>query len=129
MRMVLKFSFVCLLVLAILIPAAALFGQLPQKMEKFILPGTTHVSYAGQNFIFTTSTSLQVTFMATDINKIRITVKVRLARGEFRDVIPNAGGSELQILWVNWNSELYSGEPPDDPWTVILDTESGYTEK
>jgi hypothetical protein len=128
MRMVLRVALVCLLVSAILIPATALSNQLPDRMEKTLYPGRNDVSYAGQNFVFNTTVIINITFIPLDLNKIELRVKVRPTRSE-----PGSGQTQseetLSIDWLNWNDQLYNGTPPTDPWGIILDTESGYTEK
>ena len=124
----LKKLLVFLLVVAVLMPTAALSDQLPDRMEKTLYPGRTDVSYAGQNFVFDTTVIIHVTFIPLELNKIELTVKVRPTRSE-----PGGGQTQseemLSIDWLNWNDLLYSGTPPTSPWGIILDTESGYTEK
>ena len=128
MRTVLKVSLVFLLVVAVFIPTTALSDQLPDRMEKTLYPGRTDVSYAGQNFVFDTTVIIHITFIPLELNKIELAVKVRPTRSE-----PGGGQTQseemLSIDWLNWNDQLYNGTPPTAPWGIILDTESGYTEK
>ena len=127
MRMVPRVLLVFLLVIAVLMPTTALSDQLPDRMEQTLFPGRTDVSYAGQNFVFDTTVIIHITFIPLDLNKIKLTVKIRPTR--------EPGGSQTQsegllcIDWLNWNDRLYNGIPPAEPWGIILDTESGYTEK
>jgi hypothetical protein len=104
-----------------------LSDQLPGKLEQSVFPGITEISYAGESFVFDTSVAIHVTFTAMGPTSIELKFKVLGQR---------AGGGnapqqedEIQIDWLDWGTELYSGSPPTDPWGVILDTESGYTEK
>ena len=128
MRLVPKISLVFLLVIAVMIPTIALSDQLPDRMEKTLYPGRTDVAYAGQNFVFDTTVIIHITFIPLDINRIELMVKVRPTRDE-----PGGGGTQseemLCIDWLNWNNVLYNSTPPTGPWGIIIDTESGYTEK
>ncbi len=122
-----KISLVCLLIFIISVPATVLSDQLPAKLEQSVFPGVTEITYAGENFVFDTTVSIHVTFTALGPTRIELKFKV-LAQRSVGGNIP-AQENQIQIDWLNWDTELYSGSPPTDPWGVILDTESGYTEK
>jgi hypothetical protein len=128
MRMVPKASLVFLLVISVMIPAIALSDVLPDRMEKTLYPGKTDVSYAGQNFVFDTTVIIHITFIPLEINKIELKVKVRPTRSESGGDAP-LSEEMLCIDWLNFNDQLYNSTPPTAPWGIIIDTESGYTEK
>ena len=128
MRMVPKIALVFLLVVAVMMPTLALADQLPDRMEKTLYPGETGVTYAGQNFVFNTTVIIHITFIPLDINKIELKVKTMPTRGE-PSGDQTQGEELLYIDWLNWNDVLYNSTPPTAPWGIILDTESGYTEK
>ena len=81
-----------------------------------------------QNFVFNTTVIIHITFIPLDINKIELKVKTMPTRGEPGDD-QTQGEELLYIDWLNWNNVLYNSTPPTAPWGIILDTESGYTEK
>lgn len=122
-----KISLVCLLIFIISVPATVLSDQLPAKLEQSVFPGVTEIAYAGENFVFDTTVSIHVAFTALGPTRIELKFKV-LGQRSVGGNIP-AQEDQIQIDWLNWDTELYSGSPPEDPWGVILDTESGYTEK
>ncbi|MFH1754266.1 MAG: hypothetical protein ABIA59_01055 [Candidatus Latescibacterota bacterium] len=126
MRHALKISLLCLLILVISVPATVLSDQLPAKLEQSVFPGITEITYAGEEFVFNTTVSVHVTFTALGPSRIELKFKVLGQRSG--GYIPSAV-DQIQIAWVTWNTELYSGTPPTTPWGAILDTESGYTEK
>jgi hypothetical protein len=127
MRIVPRVLLVFLLVIAVLLPTTALSDQLPFKLERAIYPGRTNISYVGQNFVFDTTETIYITIISLSDNKIKLSVKVVTPH----DPQGNQTQSErmLCIDWVNWDDQLYNGPPPGGPWGIILDTESGYTEK
>jgi hypothetical protein len=127
MRIARKVSLLCLLIFIISVPATVLSDQLPAKLEQSLSPGITEITYAGENFVFDTSVAIHVTFTAMGPTRIELQFKVLGQRGGGGNVPQQE--DEIQIAWLNWDTELYSGSPPTDPWGVILDTESGYTEK
>jgi hypothetical protein len=129
MRKVPRIAFAWFLCCLLLIPLVAASQELPTKVQKYIPKGTTQVDYAGESFLFVTTVPLQVTFAPAGENKIRLT---------FRTVAParGVGGPKIslyenyvQVHWIEWNTDVFSGEPPEGAWSGILDTESGYTEK
>jgi hypothetical protein len=111
--------------LVISVPTAVLADQLPNKLEQSVFPGITEITYAGEDFVFDTTVPIHVTFTALGPNRIELKFKVLGQRGDY---IPSQE-DQIMIDWLDWGTELYSGTPPVDPWGVILDTESGYTEK
>jgi hypothetical protein len=127
MRIAPKISLLCLLILIIAVPATVFSDQLPAKMEKSLLPGITEISYAGENFVFNTTVSIHVSFTAVGPTRIELKFKV-LGQRVGEGYIPSQE-NRIQIDWLDWNTVLFSGTPPADPWGVILDTEGGYTEK
>ena len=127
MRNLSKISLICLLVFIISVPAAVLSDQLPAKLDQDVFPGVTEITYAGENFVFNNTVSIHVTFTALEPTRIELKFKVLGQRGG-GDYNPQQE-DQIQIDWVNWGTELYSGNPPVEPWGVILDTEAGYTEK
>jgi hypothetical protein len=126
MRIKANLSLLCLLVFIISVPAAVLSDQLPDKLEQSVFPGITEISYAGEDFVFDTTVPIHVTF--TPLGPTRIELKFKVMMGQRGDYIPSQE-DQIQINWLDWSTELYSGSAPTDPWGVILDTESGYTEK
>jgi hypothetical protein len=125
MRIKQKISLLCLLIIIISVPATVLADQLPATLEQDVFPGVTEIIYAEQDFVFDTTVAIHVTFSALGPNRIELKFKVLGQRGDY---IPSQE-DQVQINWLDWDTELYSGSPPTDPWGVILDTESGYTEK
>jgi hypothetical protein len=127
MRIKQNISLLCLLIFMISVPATVLSDQLPAKLEQDIFPGITELTYAEEDFVFDTTVSIHVTFTALGPNLIELKFKV-LGQRNGGDYIPSQE-DRIQIDWIDWETQLYSGSPPSEPWGVILDTESGYTEK
>lgn len=127
MRNARKISLLCLLIFVISVPATVLSDQLPAQLNQSIFPGITEVTYAGENFVFNTSVAIHVSFTAMGPTRIELTFKVLGQRGGEGNVPQQE--DQIQIDWLDWDTELFSGSPPTDPWGIILDTESGYTEK
>jgi len=127
MRNLKKISLVCLLVFIISVPAVVLSDQLPARLDQDVFPGVTVITYAGENFSFNTTVSIHVALSSLGPNRIELKFKVLGQRGggEYRPQQEDL----IQIDWLDWNTQLYSGSPPIEPWGVILDTEAGYTEK
>ena len=113
------------MLVALSIPFTAIAGELAAPLETAVAPGQTTIHYAGQDLKFTTDVALKISLSAPEPGKIKLVVKTRA-------VPPGASSAstELQIYWENWDSKIYSGPPPaGEPWTGILLTESGFTEK
>lgn len=110
---------------ALIVPFTAISGELAAPIETSVPPGVTTLHYAGQDLKFTTDVALKIELSAPEPGKIQLIVK---ARG----VPPGASSAntEVQIYWENWDNEIYAGPPPvGEPWSGILLTESGFTEK
>ena len=114
-----------LMLSALLVPFAAISGELAAPLETGVAPGQTTLYYAGQALRFTTDVALKISLSAPEPGKIKLVVK---ARG-----VPGGGSapvSTIQIYWENWDNEIYAGPPPvGEEWSGILLTESGFTEK
>lgn len=114
-----------LLASLLLLPVMAASDQLPAPLEKTILPGTTTISYAGQNLRFTTEVHLRVKLLA--ISPTQTAISVRVHGGI--PVNPAPGDDAVEIYWSNFDEDLYSGPPPTEEWGGVLNSESGFTEK
>lgn len=120
---------VCLVLSCMLIPAVLVADQLPVPMEKSVFPGVTTIQYAGQTLVFTTSSMLKVTFRANTANEIEVSVKTATARSTNPYSTTGEVTDQLVINWKNFNEDIYNGQPPSQPWTGVLNTEGGWTEK
>lgn len=114
---------------ALLVPIMAVSDQLPARVVKTLFPGVTTIEYAGQSLRFETQVPLRVGLSPVSMTEIRL---------RFSSTRSTAGGAQgvqgednVQAIWVDWNSELYSGPAPPTwaEWDGILNTESGFTEK
>jgi len=118
---------VSVMLAVLLVPIATMSSdQLPAPFLKAIPAGETTIQYAGQSLKFTTDVPLKVSMNFEQPGKIRLKVKA----------YPPTGGGDapaynsLQIMWENWNNEIYFGPPPvEEPLDELLLTESGFTEK
>lgn len=111
-------------VVLLLLPLVAESDQLPVPLEKTLLPGVTTLNYWGQTLRFTTDVPIRVSLLAIGEGRIR------LQFSRYGSLEGGASGtSDVLIQWENWDNEIYSGPAPDDPWSGILNTESGFTEK
>lgn len=114
-----------MLVVALMFPGFLTAQQLPMPMQKIIYPGATTVEYADETLEFTTSVPLDAKFQFISTNEIEITVRTHTS-GRAGSYAP---GSMLRIYWQEEDLWLYDGEPPEDEWIGILETEGGFTEK
>jgi len=118
------------IVLALLVmPLAAIAGQMLVPMEKKIAAGTTVVDYAGQSLRFTTPIALVAKFdPVSDVN-FRLTVHAYgtppAASGS------SSSGLEFELFWEDFQKQVYNGPPPpsNDPFSEVFLSESGFTEK
>ncbi|MGD8412714.1 MAG: hypothetical protein PVF33_00690 [Candidatus Latescibacterota bacterium] len=109
----------------VLAPLASLSGDLAEPLKKVVNPPQETIYYAGQTLKFTTDVPLKVTLM--DMGTGKVLLKIR------SEGVAPAGdapaSNNVIVHWEDWNSEIYNGAAPDDPWSVYLLTESGFTEK
>lgn len=115
----------CLVMALLVFPAAPASGQLARNVDKAIYPGTTTIQYAGQTLVFSTSAYLKVSLKMLTLTQIEMTVRTL----DYNMPQELYGTSSLTIEWVNFNETVYSDNPPAVPWTGVLDTEAGWTEK
>jgi len=118
------------IVLAVLLlPMVLVADQLPAPLEKKIAPGITTIAYAGQNLRFTTDVSLVISFDALSATRIKLTVKLYGTSSSGPSAA--SGGSDLNIYWENFSTDVYTGPAPSttQPWEGVLNSESGFTEK
>jgi hypothetical protein len=125
MKALSKLLVVSLTLALVLVPLATMSGQLAEPLKKVVNPPQETVLYAGQTLKFVTDVPLKVTLMDMGTGKILL---------KFRSEVVPAGGdapasNNVIVDWVDWSSEIYNGSAPDDPWSVYLLTESGFTEK
>jgi hypothetical protein len=120
--------FTVIIVIALALPGLSAAQQLPMPMQKSILPGVTHVDYAGQTFVFTTAVKLTAKFEAAFPNEIRITIKTAPSHRSGGSLAPS-GTPVLRIYWLEGDEVVFEGDPPEDPWSDIILTEGGFTEK
>jgi hypothetical protein len=119
----------CLVMSLLAMPVTLLGEQLPAPAEKSIYPGITTIQYAGQTFVFTSSTSLRVNFHMVTLTTFEITVRTTASRGTGGPQGSSPATDQLVINWKNFNADIYDDEPPSAPWTGLVDTEGGWTEK
>ena len=125
MRVVTGTILALMLVVALVSPGFLMAQQLPMPMQKIIYPGVTTVEYASETLVFTTSVALVAKFQFVSPNEIEVTVRTH-SSGRAGTSAP---GNMLRIYWQEEDLWLYDGEPPEDEWTGILQTEGGFTEK
>jgi len=102
-------------------------GQLAVPMEKKILPGSpVVVTYAGQNLRFSTPTAIVIRLEPLTETQIRLTVRPYGSAGGAQGA---SSQNDLIIYWEDFGTNVYTGPPPEEEWTGILLTESGFTEK
>jgi hypothetical protein len=106
-------------------PAVCTAQELPVPTTVAVFPGVTHVPYAGQTFIFTTTVKLSAKFEWVGGNEIRIQVRTAPLPAGGMSLAP---GAVLQICWEGHDECIYDGTPPAE-WTGIIQTEGGFTEK
>ena len=125
MRVVTGTILALMLVVALVSPGFLMAQQLPMPMQKIIYPGVTTVEYASETLVFTTSVALVAKFQFVSTSEIEVTVRTHSSgRGG-----ASAPGNLLRIYWQEEDLWLYDGEPPEDEWIGILQTEGGFTEK
>ena len=127
MRMVTKVFVTTILLIALSVPAFA--DQLPVPLEKDIIPGITHLSYAGQSFVFETSVLIHVSFVSKGFTFIELKFKTQPAAGSRGGASQASPDDQIAIHWNEWEVDIYTGPPPLEEWEGILHTESGFTEK
>lgn len=127
MRTVAKLLVTIVLLIAFSAPAFA--DQLPAPLEKDLFPGTTSLSYAGQNFVFKTSVPIHVSFVSKGFTLIELKFKVQTAAGGRGASSNSSPDDQIAIYWNEWGVDVYNGPPPIQEWEGILNTESGFTEK
>lgn len=114
-----------LLLAIVLLPLGVFGDQLPAPMVEKVSVGTTVVQFYGQNLRFTTPEPLRVQLDPVDATHFRLTVRVMGGSGG-----PGAGYEILDIYWTDFGTTVYNGPTPSgEPWTGVLNTESGFTEK
>lgn len=106
-------------------PLAVMSEQMLVPVEKKIQAGTTVVSYGGQSLRFTTPVALVAKFDPVNSVDFRLTVHV------YGDPGPSAMSGEFELVWEDFQKEVYNGPPPPpgDPFSEIFLSESGFTEK
>jgi hypothetical protein len=116
------------LILMLLAPTALFAQQLAAPLDRSVSPGVTVIQYSGQTLIFTTTNTLRVQLRPLGGDQIEIKIRAYDVR-----VLGGASGSSqaqtLEIYWQDAQDSVYNGTPPADPWTAILHTEGGWTEK
>ena len=117
-----------LLVTVLALPGLLVAQQVPVPVQKAVFPGVTTVNYAAQTFVFTTTVKLSAKFEAAFPNEIRITVKTAPSHRSGGALAPS-GQPQLRIYWLEGDEILFEGDPPENPWSDIVLTEGGFTEK
>ena len=125
MKVVTGTIFALMLVVALMSPGFLTAQQLPMPMQKIIYPGATTVEYASETLVFTTSVPLAAKFQFVSASEIEVSVRTH-SSGRAGSYAP---GNMLRIYWQEEDLWLYDGEPPDEEWIGILQTEGGFTEK
>jgi len=125
MKALSKLLAVSLTLALVLVPLATMSGQLAEPLKKMVNPPQETIIYAGQTLKFVTDVPLKLTLMDMGTGKVLLKV---WSEG------PPPGGdapasTNVIIDWEDWGKEIYNGGAPDDPWSVYLLTESGFTEK
>jgi hypothetical protein len=112
----------------LVLPLAVMADQMLMPAEKKIPAGTTVVNYAGQSLRFTTPVALVAKFdPVSDVN-FRLTIHMY---GTPPGGPGATSGLEFELIWEDYQKEVYNGPPPppDDPFSEIFLSESGFTEK
>lgn len=109
----------------LLVPLSTMSGELATPLKITVYPPQQTVNYAGQSLKFTTDVPLKVGLMDMGTGKILL---------RFQSEAGAAGGNapastNVIVHWADWGNDIYDGIAPDDPWSVYLLTESGFTEK
>jgi len=117
------------MVLVLLVmPLAVIADQMLMPVEKKIPAGVTVVKYGGQSLRFTTPVALIANFEPVSAVNFRLTVH---EYGTPSGPSASSPGLEFELVWEDFQKEVYSGPPPppDDPFSEIFLSESGFTEK
>jgi hypothetical protein len=110
-----------------LLPLTLQADRLPIPVTTKVRPGVSDVRYAAQTFRFTTPVALVVRFEPVTTTTIKMTVR---AYSQSSSGSQAPLGTNLNIHWQDWGTDVYSGPPPyESAWEGLLNTESGFTEK
>ena len=109
----------------VLVPLATKSGDLAEPLKVVVNPPQQTIYYAGQTLKFTTDVPLKIALM--DMGSARILLKMQSEAGAAGGMSP--ASTDVIVHWQNWDSDIYDGAAPDDPWSIYLLTESGFTEK
>lgn len=128
MRLKARFAIVLLALFALLLPVVSSGEQLQTLMEKDVPVGTTTITFWGQTFRIQTTVPLHVALGVKSPTRIKMSFRVA-SSGAGAMPSSASSGEEVVIYWVDWETNIYLGPPPDEEWSEILLTESGFTEK
>jgi hypothetical protein len=109
----------------LLMPLATMSGDLAEPLKTVVNPPQQTIHYAGQTLKFTTDVPLKVVLM--DMGYAKIQLKMQSEAGATGGSSP--ASTNVIVHWEDWSNDIYDGAAPDDPWSVYLLTESGFTEK
>jgi len=98
-------------------------------MEKDIPPGITTLTFSGQTFRIQTTVPLHIILGLKSQNRIRMAFRAADGSGSGMGSASASSGDDVSIYWVDWATDIYTGPPPEEEWSGILHTESGFTEK
>jgi hypothetical protein len=100
-----------------LVPTVSIGDELP--IEQKVSPGTAYLTYEGQTFRITTTTTVEVRFEKISPSLIRI------------EFIAAAGSpGKISVYWLNFDKAIYNGLVPlEDPWSADLNTEGGFIDR
>jgi hypothetical protein len=111
----------------IVLPLIAFATGIPLPMEKKVQAGVSTVTYAGQDFRFSTPVTLVVKFEPIT----ETTFRMRFWQYGAAEIPANAAVAAVDVDWTTWGSDVYDGSPPSvsNPYDNVFFSESGFTEK
>jgi len=125
MKALSKVLMLCSVLALLMVPLATMSGDLAEPLKVVVNPPQQTIQYAGQTLKFTTDVPLKVGLM--DMGTGKILLKFQSEAGTMGGNSP--ASANVIVHWEDWSNDIYNGAAPDDPWSIYLLTESGFTEK
>ena len=125
MKALSKVLILCSVLALLAVPLATMSGDLAEPLKVVVNPPQQTIQYAGQTLKFTTDVPLKVGLM--DMGTGKILLKFQSEAGAMGGNSPAT--TSVIVHWEDWSNDIYNGAAPDDPWSIYLLTESGFTEK
>jgi len=110
---------------AMLAPAAHAQYSDQMPVEKRVPVGITFINHNGQVFRIGTPIALNVTFVTTADNLLKLIVQA------VPGTTPLPGyGTKVYVYWVTFETGLYEGGVPmAEPWETTVNTEGGFVDR